>query len=471
MQAGARFRVAVLGAGISGLAVAHFLSRLGGSPRLGVTVVEAERRLGGKLRTERLAGLPLEVGPDGFLGRVPEALELCHDLGLEHSLVCPNPRPAHLWTRGKLRPIPAGLVMGVPARLSRVAFTGLLSPSGVARAAFDLVLPPTHVTHDPSVSELVAARLGSQVAERLVGPLLSGIFAGDPSRLSARAAVPEIYEVARRHRSLLLGLRRLAKRPQAPAFFTLRGGLETLVAGLRARLPDVSWQLGSRAIGLLREASGRYLVVLEGQRRLQADAVVLALPAFAAAAVLRQLSPTAAQALSSIPYVSVATVGLAYPPGALPPLPGTGFLVPQQEGRLVVGCTWLSSKWPHLDGGPVLVRCAVGRFGDERWHALDDTELVEVVRTELGAALGRHLPAPEAWRVTRWDGAIPQYTIGHLERVERAERELAGWPGLILTGAAYRGVGVASCVTQAKAAARRVVELANSRGMIDRASR
>ncbi len=454
------FRVAVLGGGISGLAAAHFLRKLYAPARLDITVVEADPRLGGKVRTDPLASRPVEGGPDGFLARVPEALELCCDLGLAESLVSPGGGPAYLWMRGRLRAIPGGMGLGVPTGLSGIAFTGLLSPFGVARAALDLALPRTRLAKDESVSRLVAARFGSEVAERLVDPLLSGIFAGDAGQLSARAVTPELYEVAQQSRSLLLGLRRLPKTPQGPGFCTVRDGLETLVARIRAGLPDVRWELGCRAMSIDNEASGRYSVALEGGRQLEAEAVVVALPAFAAATVLRQLSPAAASALSSIGYSSVATVAMAYPIGAMPPLRGTGFLVPRREGRLVVGCTWLSSKWPHLSGGPVLVRCAVGRVGDERWRQLDDRELTRRVHAELEAALDSNLPTPEAWRVTRWERAIPQYTVGHLERVESAERELAGWPGLVLTGAAYRGVGVASCIAQAKTAAARVVGLA-----------
>ena len=450
----------MLGGGISGLAAAHFLRKLYAPAQLDITLVEADQRLGGKIRTDQLASRQVEGGPDGFLARVPEALELCRDLGLTDSLVSPCRGPAYFWMRGRLRGIPGGLVLGVPTGLSGIVFTGLLSPRGVARATLDLVLPRTRLGKDESVSRLVTARFGSEVAERLVDPLLSGIFAGDAGQLSARAVTPELYEVAQRSRSLLLGLRRLPKRPQGPAFLTVRDGLETLVARIRAELPDVRWKLGCRAMSINSEASGRYSIALEGGQQLEAEAVVVALPGFAAARVLRQLSPVAASALSSIGYSSVATVAMAYPIGAMPPLRGTGFLVPRREGRLVVGCTWLSSKWPHLSDGPVLVRCAVGRAGDERWRQLDDGELTRRVHSELEAVLESNLPAPVARRVTRWERAMPQYAVGHLESVESAERELAGWPGLVLTGAAYRGVGVASCIAQAKTAAARVVGLA-----------
>ena len=271
---------------------------------------------------------------------------------------------------------------------------------------------------------------------------------------------PQLYEVARQSRSLLLGLRRLPKRPAGPTFLTVSAGLETLVSRIRTELPDVRWELGCRALSIARNASDRYSVALEGDRQLEADAVVVALPAFAAARVLGNLSPVAASALSSIAYSSVATVAMAYPAGTMPPLRGSGFLVPRGEGRFLVGCSWLSSKWPHLAAGSVLVRCAVGRIDDERWRELDDGELTNRVHSELEAAIGSRLPAPEATRVTRWERAIPQYTVGHLERVESAERDLSGHPGLLLTGAAYRGVGVAGCIAQARTAAARVIELA-----------
>jgi oxygen-dependent protoporphyrinogen oxidase len=448
----------VLGAGVTGLATAHFLRRLLPAERVGVTVVETDRHLGGKIRTETLAGQPVEAGPDVLQIRVPEAMELCRDLGLESQLVAPRALPAHLWMGGRLRPIPAGLVLGAPARLSAVAGAGILSRLGMARAALDLVLPRTSLGGDETLASVVAARFGSEVAERLVAPLLSGIYAGDAGRLSARAVAPELFALARRHRSLLLGLRRLPSRRGEPTLVTLRCGLRGLTERIRAATPGVDFRLGT-AVRCVETDGPRGCLVRLDDGVLAADAVVLALPAFAAAEVLRQLRPAAAAALAGIEYASVATAALAYPAGAMPPLRSTGFLVPRGEGRFLVGCTLLTSKWPHLDGAShALVRAAVGRAGDERWRQLDDGDLIGRVHDELAEALGAKLPPPHAGRVTRWGRAMPQYAVGHLERVERIERELAGLP-LVLAGAAYRGVGVASCIAQARAAALRVAGL------------
>lgn len=449
-------RVAVVGGGIAGLAAAYELSRAAG-PGASVTLLEAADRLGGKIRTEELAGHRFDVGPEALLARVPWAVELCGELGLAGELVGAAESGAFLWTRGRLRPLPTGPVLGMPAGIMPVLRAGIFSPRGVARASLDLLLPASRPPEDEAVGALVRRRLGREVVERFVDPLLGGIYAGDCDHLSVHATAPQLAALAREHRSLVLGVRAAsaASRPaDGPVFVTLPGGLGRLVERLRDELDGVELRAGTAVHALEPVPGGRWRLLLSGDGAIEADAVVLAVPAPAAAELVRQVSPEAAGDLGAIEYADVTVVSLAYPAGAVPaPLRGSGFLVPRSEGRLITGCTWSSAKWAHLDDGArLLLRCSVG----ERGAALDDAALVERACSELREAMGLRGEPAEAI-VTRWDGAIPQYAPGHFDRVDRIAEALRGVPPLELAGAAYRGVGVPACIAQGRSAGGRVL--------------
>ena len=444
-------RVVVVGAGIAGLSTAWYLQQRG----VDAVVVDAADRAGGKVRTSELDGVPLDVGPDTFLGRMPWAVELCRELGLGDDLVAPATSQAWLWSRGRLRSLPEGLALGVPLKPLALARSGVVSPSGLARAGLDVVLPQLKPRADPSVADVIGGRLGQEVLERLVDPLIGGINAGRSDRLSLAAVAPDLFAAYRRHRSLIFGLRaerRKSPPSDAPLFLGLRGGMERLTSTLAAKL-DV--RLSTPAEAVARSQGGRLAVAVRGDGPLEADAVVLATPASAATALLRGASPKAAATLAQIRYATVAVATLAYRPEDMShPLDGSGFLVPRVDGRLLTACTWFSSKWPDVrPGGLVLLRCSAGRDGDERIAQLDDTELVARLHAEAAEALGlRAVPVESV--VTHWPNAFPQYDVGHLGRVEAAERALAReLPGVTLVGASYRGVGIASCVRQAKEAA------------------
>jgi oxygen-dependent protoporphyrinogen oxidase len=355
--------------------------------------------------------------------------------------------------------------MGVPQRLLPLARSGLLSPAALARAGLDLVLPRRPLPADPSVGELVRPRLGGQVFDRLVDPLLGGVHAGPADLLSAQSCVPDVATLARSSRSLVLGLRRRASGspPAGSPLVTLAGGISQLVDALAGRLGDTDVRLGTPVTGLT--AAGGYLLRLGSGAALAADAVVLAAPAFATAELLAGLCPPAAAALREIPYADVASLALVYPKDALTRrLDGTGFLVPPAEGLLLVGCSWLPAKWPHLaDDRYVLIRAMVGRYGDDRFAALGDTQLTAAVHAELARTMGV-ATAPVQAEVWRWPRAMPQYTVGHQARLERVAAALATLPGLAVTGAGYRGVGVASCVADAQRAARDVAAVLDRRG-------
>jgi oxygen-dependent protoporphyrinogen oxidase len=454
-------RVAVIGGGIAGLAAAWQLHR-----DAEVTIFEPGR-LGGKILTTEFGGRPVDEGPDAFLTRHPAAVELCDELGIGTDLVAPAAGRSLLWWRGRLRPIPEGLVLGVPQRLGRLATSGLLSPAGVARAGLDLVLPRRGSPEQMTVRELVAGRFGVQVADRLVDPLVGGIYAGRTDRLSAAGVVPQVVAAATRSRSLLLGLRRPAGAGAGagPAFLAPRQGMaglvSTLVETLKAR--SVAF-VGQQVSGLPPGPGGRGAVVeLASGSALDGppfDGVVLAAPAPAAAAILGRHPSTsgAAPALLGIEYASVALVTMSFPRhdgGVQPPAGVNGFLVPRSEGRLMTACSFASSKWPHWAGPEsVLVRLSAGRHGDLRATEMDDEALVATLAGELRKATGWQ-SQPERWRVSRWPEAFPQYQVGHARRVQRAEAELAAaaFP-VVLAGAAYAGIGIPACIASGRSAAR-----------------
>jgi oxygen-dependent protoporphyrinogen oxidase len=332
---------------------------------------------------------------------------------------------------------------------------------GLARAALDLVLPRNRsLSDDPSIADLVSPRLGAQVFDRLVEPLLGGVHAGRAAELSARSTVPEIAALARKNRSLYLGLRRLrhhaAPSSGGPVLITLAGGLVRLIDALAAQLGKADVRLNTNVSLLAREGAG-YRVDLDDGQSIAADAVVLATPAFVSSALLADVAPDVATVLGEIPYVDVATIWLAYPPSAMGrPLDGTGFLIPPEEGKLLVGCTWSSAKWPHLhDDNLVLIRCMVGRRGDTRWLDMDDDALVSGVHEELVEAMGL-TSGPIHQSIQRWPNGMPQYVVGHQKRLDAVQAALGDLPGLYLTGAAFRGVGLASCVADAERTSQKV---------------
>jgi oxygen-dependent protoporphyrinogen oxidase len=506
-------RVVVVGGGISGLAAALRVRRL--APDAEITVIDGADRLGGKLRTGELAGLTFERGAESFLLRDPAAADLAAEVGLvdpDHPLAHPARVPAGLAVHGALHPMPTGTLMGIPTDPTALAATGIATPTAEPTTTGPLVPDGD----DISVGHLVRSRLGDEVADRLVDPLLGGVYAGRADDLSLHTTIPALYAAAH-HEPTLVAAVRAALRASAtaptstvgptgtarltgpgvgqadapapagqegapgpaavhggsagarpPMFGVVRGGMSRLVEAV-ARASGAEIRLGLPVRELAAVAGGWRLVVGETREPevVEADAVVLAVPARPAARLLAGVSPTAAAEVGVLDYASVALVALAVPGDVFPG--SSGFLVPATESSPVAGspagrfavkaATFVTTKWPHLadhradPGGRVsLVRMSIGRYGDTRVLQRDDAELVELARAELTALLGRELPAPVGTLVTRWGGALPQYAPGHAGRVERARRALAGHPTLALAGAAYDGVGVPACVRSGQAA-------------------
>ena len=438
-------RVAVVGGGIAGLAAARELA-VGGAE---VVVYEAADRLGGKIETSEVGGRPVDAGADAFPARVPHALELCKSLGIEGELVSPATGSASLWLAGRLRPLPGGLLLGVPARLGPLAAAGILSLAGLARAAVEPLLPGEPLQGDEAVGTLIRRRFGPEVHERLVDPLLGGINAGRTEELSVEVGAAQLAAVARRSRSLLLGLRRAqrdAAGPAGPVFLAPRAGVGRLVGALADDL--------SRRGVALRPGSPVHRL-----DDLDADAMVVATEAGPAGRLLAGRSPEAAGLIGGMAYASVVLTTLVYPAAAFahPPV-GSGFLVPRVEGRLLTAASFGSNKWPHWSApGTVVVRASGGRFGDERAMALPDDGLVAAVRDELGLMAGVGGEPVEA-RVTRWPAAFPQFAPGHLARLARIEVALArDAPAVAIAGAWTRGVGIPACIASGQGAARQVI--------------
>lgn len=458
-----RAHVVVLGGGIAGLAAA-FAVRRDAPPGTRLTLIEASDRLGGKLHTEEFAGRSVDAGADSFLARVPAGVRLAGALGLADALVAPATGTAYVYAAGRLRPLPGGTVLGVPDRLAPVARSRVLSPAGLARAALEPLLPGTPLTADTAVGELVARRYGAEVVDRLVDPLLGGVYAGSARSLSVDATAPLVAAAARATRSLRHGLR--ARRPkvtEGPVFHSFAAGMSVLVDRLVTALAGADLRVGVRATGLARTPTGwrvrlgDHAGLAPGAGHLDADAVVVALPASPAAKLLGEVLPAAAADLAGIDYASVGIVTLAYPPAAVAVRrPGSGFLVAATERLAIKACTWSWQKWAHLGGDPLVLRCSVGRAGESEHLRRDDEDLVAAVHRDLQQTMGLTTP-PVEWRVSRWGGALPQYAVGHLERVERIEQAVATQPGLAVAGAAYRGVGIPACIESGERAAAWIV--------------
>jgi len=510
----ARPHVVIVGGGIAGLAAAFFLR----DEPVRVTVLEGSPRLGGKLSVSEVAGVPVDEGAEALLVTRPEGTGLIAEAGLAGDRVQPGTTSSAVWTLGALRPLPRRQFMGVPSDLAELARSGVVSGEGAARASQDLQLPPTVRDGDVPVADYVGARFGAEVVNRLVDPLLGGVYAGRSADLSFDATMPTLAAASRRYRSLAEAAGSLLPPPApdgAPAadrgrgptpaadrgrgpvgtrsggsvFTTLAGGLGLLPAALaKISGAEVRTAVMARALApapaepgaaSARPGAGRGWRLTVGsaatEELIDADAVILAVPARPAGRLLVQVpgASGAVTAFGEISYASMAIVTLAYPRSAFPGSPAgdglaalgwSGYLVPAVDGRAVKAVTFSTVKWPHLadmtgSGAEPLeiVRCSVGRIGEEALLQRADEDLAALAAAELALATGVR-GAPVAYRVTRWGGALPQYTVGHLDRVARIRAAVSAQPGLAVCGAAYDGVGIPACVATARAAADRVTE-------------
>lgn len=474
-------RIVVVGGGITGLAAAHRLIELGGD-EVEVTVLEASDHPGGAIATERRDGFVLEKGPDSMITDKPAGLALAKRLGLEGELIGTQEahRRSFVVRAGKLMPVPEGFQLLAPAKFGPLATTPIFSWPGKVRMAMDLVIPRKADGADESLGHFVTRRLGREALDRIAQPMIAGIYGADPMKLSLRATLPRFLDMEEEHGSVIRGMWARSRAAANGAskngggepgktatkgvsgaryglFVTFKQGVQTLIDALVERLPPGCLRLRTRATGLMRRGSEWEVALADGST-LRADGVVVALPAYRAAALLQPLAPALAELLNGIPYGSAATVTLAYRPEDVPhPLDGFGFVVPKHEGLNLLGCTFTHRKFSHRVPEGANVALLRGFLGGSNVEQNDAAGLIRLMRDDLKKLLG--ITAEPLFTVT-WKGekVMPHYHVGHLDRVAEMERLAAELPGFALAGNAYRGVGIPDSILSAEAAAQALLK-------------
>ena len=453
-------RIAIIGGGISGLSAAFELEqRRRAGAEVEYVLYESSPRLGGVLRTDHIAGCVVEAGPDSFVTEKPWAADLARALGIGDQLIGSNDadRKTYILTRGRLVEMPDGLMFMVPTKILPTGMSPLFSWKTKLRMTQELFHPPRAVDHDESVAQFVERHYGAEMVDRLADPLLSGVYGGEAASLSVRAVLPRFAEMERTHgslgRAMLAARKKMGSGPRKPApplFTSLKNGMQSLAEKVVSQL-EPSALITNAAVQALQRDDGGW-TVSAGMQSDHFDAVIVALPARAAAAVLHMASPELSAELAGIQYSSSITVVLAYDREVRRTLPpGFGFLVPRSEGKRLLAATFVHNKFPHrAPDDRALLRCFFAGSNAENVWPLSDDQIVEIVRTELQQILGAHInglrAAPLFARVYKWKSAMAQYGVGHLERLDRIERLRAGLPGLALAGNGYRGIGVPDCV-------------------------
>ena len=450
-------RVVVIGGGISGLAAANRLLEL--HPALHLTLLEASGRLGGTLHTEERDGFLLERGPDSFISEKPEAVALAKRLGLESRLIETNSehRRSFIVRDGRLRPVPEGFQLMAPSRIWPFLTSDIFSVMGKARMAADLVLPRRDAANgvaDESLASFVRRRLGREALERMAQPMVGGIYTADPERLSLRATLPRFLDMEREHRSLILAMLRKTRAASGTSgaryslFLSFDRGMEVLVRALG----KCEVRLNTRVVAIERERG--FKIKTQKEEPIYADAICLAVPAYVAALLLSNINPALASQLNRINYASTATINFAYHRDAIKhPLDGFGFVVPYVERRSLIACTFSSVKFPgRAPENHVLLRAFVGGALQPDMFALEESDMLGRVETDLRELLGV-TSKPLFAEVSKWKNSMPQYEVGHLDRVAAIESELAQLPNLQLAGNAYRGAGIPDCIRSGETAA------------------
>lgn len=465
-----RKKIVIAGGGITGLSAAFYMQKQIREQKLPIDIilVEATNRLGGKIHTVRRNGYIIERGPDSFLIRKKSMDRLAEELGIADQLVKNATGQSYILLNDELHPIPGGSIMGVPTEVGPFMSSNLFSLSGKLRAAGDFFLPRSDIKGDQSLGRFFRRRFGNEVVNNLIEPLLSGVYAGDIDNMSMEATFPQFVDVEKKHRSLILGMKKTKPKPeQLPnkghaakkegAFHTFRNGLETIVEALEAQLPEVKFIKGVR-LNEIEQQDGRTYVTLNEGTVIDADAVILT----TGHAMARQLFEPHGylQQLDDIRTSSVATVTLAFPKEAVvQDKEGTGFLVSRSGDYSITACTWVNRKWPTTTpDGKVLLRAFVGRIGEEAIVDLPDDKIEDIVVEDLRKIFEIN-GKPEFSIVTRWKEDRPQYRVGHKQLIADAKKELSeAFPNIELAGASYEGVGLPDCIDQGQAAADRVIE-------------
>lgn len=445
-------KIAIIGGGIAGLACAVALAER----EMDFVLFEKEGRVGGKLRTDKLEGYVVEAGPDSFLPEKPWSVDLIRKVGLASEMLCSNDekKGTFIYSKGRLHPLPEGVMLMVPTMVMPLLRSRLISWPGKIRMGLELFVPPRLDEADESLAEFVTRRLGRECLEKIAEPLVAGIHTSNPDNMSVLATFPRFVEMERRSGSLIRGM--LAARKKAPAkdpaapkmtyFMSLKEGMEELVEGCVSFVGGGRIRPGQEVTAVERSGSGYRLFFADGRQE-EFAAVVIATPSFITKGLVRGMDEVLADQLDAIAWSSSATVSIAFRrEDILKPLPGFGFIVPRVENRRINACTWSSIKWSYRAAPDrVLVRCFVGGGHHEELVSLDDRTLLAAVLAELGALAGLAAP-PIFSRIYRWFNGMPKYTVGHLGRIAAIEERLKGHPGLRLIGCSYRGIGIGDCV-------------------------
>ncbi len=470
-------KVVIIGGGIAGLATAYYLHERGRGA-VDYTLIESAPYLGGKIVSAREKGFIVEGGPDSFLTTKTAALELCRALGLDDQLIGTNDagRKVFVWSRGKLRAMPDGVMLIIPTKIMPFVQSSLISWQGKLRMGMDALIPPRRDDGDESLSHFVRRRLGAEALDKIAEPMIAGIYVADAENLSLQSTFPRFLDMEKKYGSLLRGViaqKRASQgnrngngsgKPTTSMFMTLRGGLQQLVEAMVARLNQDALVLNRCVMTVKREGDhqgdlGQYIVTLNDGTQIRADDVVFATPAYVTADFVQSIDPGLAEKLRAIRYVSTATVSLGFKRSELShPLDGFGFVVPRSEKRNILACTWSSTKFnDRAPVGYALVRAFIGGAHAEHLVDQDDATLAEIARAELRAMMGI-TATPVLTKVYRWQKANPQYEVGHAARIADIDQRVAQYPGLHLAGGAYHGVGIPDCIESGMRAAEKILE-------------
>ncbi len=478
-------RAIIIGGGLSGLSTAYYLQQEVARSRLDIEtiLIEKENRFGGCIVTDEVGDFIIEGGPDCFLAEKPWAIQLCEELGLGDRLLCTNEenRRVFILSSGKLHQLPEGFMLMVPTSITPFLKSSLISLPGKIRMAMDLFLPRKRTDEEESLAQFVKRRLGNEALEKIAEPLVAGIHAGTPETMSLSSTFPRFIQLEEEYRSLILGMLARGRKasefnkkrsgPKKTMFMSLVDGMMELTDAIQGRLDEGSLLPDKKVVRInhIGKATTRdhspYEVHLEDGEILEADSVVLATPTYITAELLQEMAGTLSEVLLLIPYVSTATISLVYRASEIHhPLDGFGFVIPRAERRKIMASTWTSVKFPHRSRpDSALLRAFVGGAHNEDLVDLDDEEMLKVVRGELMDIMGI-TAQPIITRIYRWDKSMPQYMLGHAERLSHLEEELLHYPGLYLTGCAYRGIGISDCIHEGQLTTEKVLKFLGRAG-------
>jgi protoporphyrinogen/coproporphyrinogen III oxidase len=459
-------KVIVIGGGITGLTTAFYLQKAARENHLPLEVklIEASHRLGGKMQTVVQDGYTIERGPDSFLARKQSMSKLVKAVGLEDKLVSNTAGKSYVLVNQRLFPMPGGSIMGIPTQIAPFVTTGLFSIPGKLRAAADFLLPRSNAEEDQALGEFFRRRLGNEVVENLIEPLLSGIYAGDIDQLSLMSTFPQFYQVEQKYRSLIIGMRKSTpsqpkskEKKETGMFLTLTTGLQSLADRIEELLEPQSVFKGYKVENIVKREKDKYFLELNNGKTLYADSIVVCVGHQVAQSMFSRYEFL--NVFKEMPATSVANVAMAFPKEAIAKdIDGTGFVVSRNSDYTITACTWTHKKWPHsTPDGKVLLRCYVGRAGDEAIVDLSDDQITKIVLDDLNKTMNITME-PDFSIISRWKDSMPQYTVGHKQRVETVKKSMfKELPGVFLAGSSYNGVGMPDCIDQGEEAVSKVL--------------